>query len=174
MRRSGRSVKIASTPSAVNSRSAAGSFTVTASRSGTTIYTETVDGTGEDTADGVFVGLEFAYSIDQVEIDGMRGEGGGQMLRSALTLSILTGRAVRFENLRGKRADEAIDALDGYLDSAYLAGLPFVRIIHGKGTGKLRLAVREALNTHPHVKSFNAGEANEGGDGVTVAKLKTS
>jgi DNA mismatch repair protein MutS2 len=75
-------------------------------------------------------------------------------------------------DLRGKRADEAIDALDAYLDSAYLAGLPFVRIIHGKGTGKLRRVVREALQGHPHVNSFEAGGDKEGGEGVTVAKLR--
>jgi DNA mismatch repair protein MutS2 len=74
-------------------------------------------------------------------------------------------------DLRGKRADEAIDELDRYLESAYLAGLPWVRIIHGKGTGKLRLAVREALGQHTHVKSFEAGGHQEGGEGVTVAKL---
>jgi DNA mismatch repair protein MutS2 len=74
-------------------------------------------------------------------------------------------------DLRGQRADDALDALERYLDSAYLAGLPWVRIIHGKGTGKLRLAVREALNQHPHVKSFESGGDKEGGDGVTVAKL---
>lgn len=74
-------------------------------------------------------------------------------------------------DLRGQRADEALAALERYLDSAYLAGLPWVRIIHGKGTGKLRLAVREALSQHPHVKSFESGGDKEGGDGVTVAKL---
>jgi DNA mismatch repair protein MutS2 len=52
-----------------------------------------------------------------------------------------------------------------------MAGLPFVRIIHGKGTGKLRQAVREALTSHPHIKSFESGGDKEGGDGVTVAKL---
>jgi DNA mismatch repair protein MutS2 len=77
-------------------------------------------------------------------------------------------------DLRGLRADDALDQLERYLDAAYLAGLPFVRIIHGKGTGKLRQAVRETLGTHPHVNSFQPGAANEGGDGVTVAKLKTS
>ncbi len=74
-------------------------------------------------------------------------------------------------DLRGQRADEALDALERYLDSAFLAGLPWVRIIHGKGTGKLRLAVREALSQHPHVKSFESGSEKEGGDGVTVAKM---
>jgi DNA mismatch repair protein MutS2 len=74
-------------------------------------------------------------------------------------------------DLRGQRSEEALDALDRYLDSAYLAGLPWVRIIHGKGTGKLRQAVREALSQNPHVKSFEPGGDKEGGEGVTVAKL---
>ena len=74
-------------------------------------------------------------------------------------------------DLRGQRSEEAIDALERYLDSAYLAGLPWVRIIHGKGTGKLRLAVRESLSHNSHVKSFESGGDKEGGEGVTVAKL---
>jgi DNA mismatch repair protein MutS2 len=74
-------------------------------------------------------------------------------------------------DLRGQRSEEALDALERYLDSAYLAGLPWVRIIHGKGTGKLRLAVREALSHNQHVKSFESGGDKEGGEGVTVAKL---
>jgi DNA mismatch repair protein MutS2 len=74
-------------------------------------------------------------------------------------------------DIRGQRSEEALDALDRYLDSTYLAGLPWVRIIHGKGTGKLRQAVREALSQNPHVKSFEPGGDKEGGDGVTVAKL---
>jgi DNA mismatch repair protein MutS2 len=77
-------------------------------------------------------------------------------------------------DLRGQRADEALDALDRYLDAAFLAGLPFVRIIHGKGTGRLRQSVREALAHNSHVKSYEAGGDREGGDGVTVAKLLTS
>ncbi len=74
-------------------------------------------------------------------------------------------------DLRGKIADEALDSLDRYLDAAYLARLPYVRIIHGKGTGKLRSVVRQALQSHPHIRSFEAGGEREGGDGVTVAKL---
>jgi len=76
-------------------------------------------------------------------------------------------------DLRGQRADDALDTLDTYLERAYLAGLPWVRIIHGKGTGKLRQVVRDALRQHPHVLSFEAGKPAEGGDGVTVAKLRT-
>jgi DNA mismatch repair protein MutS2 len=75
-------------------------------------------------------------------------------------------------DLRGQRADEALDALDHYMERAYLAGLPWVRIIHGKGTGKLRDVVRQALGQHPHVISFEGGKREEGGDGVTVAKLR--
>ncbi len=77
-------------------------------------------------------------------------------------------------DLRGQRADEALDQLERYLDAAYLARLPFVRIIHGKGTGKLRQAVRESLGGNPHVRSFEPGGVSEGGDGVTVAKLQSS
>lgn len=74
-------------------------------------------------------------------------------------------------DLRGMRADEALDAMENYLDTAYLAGMPFVRIIHGKGTGKLRQVVRQALSQHPHVKSYEAGGEKEGGEGVTVVKF---
>ena len=61
--------------------------------------------------------------------------------------------------------------LDKYLDEAYLSGLPFVRVIHGKGTGVLRQVVREQLATHPLVRSFQSAPPNEGGEGVTVAVL---
>ena len=74
-------------------------------------------------------------------------------------------------DLRGQRAEDAVDMLERYLESAYLAGLPFVRIIHGKGTGRLRQVVRELLHASPHVKNFEAGHEKEGGDGVTVARL---
>ena len=74
-------------------------------------------------------------------------------------------------DLRGQRAEDALEMLDRYLEKATLSGLPFVRIIHGKGTGKLRQEVRKALSGHPHVVSFEEGGPQEGGEGVTVAKL---
>ncbi|MCJ7514312.1 MAG: Smr/MutS family protein, partial [Anaerolineales bacterium] len=74
-------------------------------------------------------------------------------------------------DLRGQAADEALDELERRLDAAYLAGVPFLRIIHGKGTGKLRQAVRQALRGNPYVASFEAGTEGEGGDGVTVVLL---
>ena len=74
-------------------------------------------------------------------------------------------------DIRGQASEDALDLLDRYLDQASLAGLPFVRIIHGKGTGVLRHAVRDALRQNSHVTSFEEGGPKEGGDGVTVAKI---
>jgi DNA mismatch repair protein MutS2 len=74
-------------------------------------------------------------------------------------------------HLRGMRADDALDKLDKYLDRAYRAGLPYVRIVHGKGTGTLRRLVREQLSANPLIVSYQTAEPNEGGEGVTVAKL---
>ena len=74
-------------------------------------------------------------------------------------------------DLRGLMAEDALDKMERYLEQAYLSGLPWVRIIHGKGTGKLRQAVREALKGHAYVKSFEEGGHTEGGEGVTVAKM---
>ncbi|MCX6033559.1 MAG: endonuclease MutS2 [Chloroflexi bacterium] len=74
-------------------------------------------------------------------------------------------------DLRGQRAEDALEMLDRYIEKATMAGLPFVRIIHGKGTGKLRQEVRAALKDHPNVLSFEEGGDKEGGAGVTVAKL---
>jgi DNA mismatch repair protein MutS2 len=74
-------------------------------------------------------------------------------------------------DLRGQRVEEALPQVDKYLDDAFLAGMPFVRIIHGKGTGALRQAVRQQLSNHPLVRSYRSGEDGEGGTGVTVAYL---
>jgi len=74
-------------------------------------------------------------------------------------------------DLRGLMSEDALDKMERYLEQAYLSGLPWVRIIHGKGTGKLRQAVREALKGHSYVKSFEEGGHTEGGEGVTVVKL---
>ena len=76
-------------------------------------------------------------------------------------------------DLRGNTVEEALPLLDKYLDDAFLADLPTVRIIHGKGTGALRKATREKLASHPLVADFRPGDRYEGGDGVTVAMLDT-
>ena len=76
--------------------------------------------------------------------------------------------------LLGRTTDEARDLVEKYLDDAFLAGLVHVRLIHGKGTGALRKAVRALLSEHPLVESFRDGEPSEGGAGATVAALKVS
>jgi DNA mismatch repair protein MutS2 len=74
-------------------------------------------------------------------------------------------------DLRGFTVEEALTELERRLDAAFLAGMPFIRVIHGKGTGRLRQAVRQALKDAPYVKSFQTGHPGEGGDGVTVVKI---
>ncbi len=75
-------------------------------------------------------------------------------------------------NLLGKTVDEAVAELDKYLDDAYLAHLPSVRIVHGKGTGALRKGVHQYLRRQKHVKSFRLGEFGEGDAGVTIVEFK--
>lgn len=75
-------------------------------------------------------------------------------------------------DLRGLPVDEALMEVDKYLDAAFLAGVPSVRLIHGKGTGALRKAIGEYLKDHPHVKKYRWGEEGEGGMGVTIAELR--
>lgn len=75
-------------------------------------------------------------------------------------------------DLRGLTTEEGVARVRDYLDRAARAGLPFVRLIHGKGTGALRRAIRDAIRDDPAVQSFETGLEGEGGDGVTVVKLK--
>ena len=76
-------------------------------------------------------------------------------------------------NLLGKTVDEAMSVLDKYLDDAYLAHLPSVRIVHGKGTGALRSAVQNHLRRVKYVKSYRLGEYGEGDAGVTIVEFKS-
>lgn len=75
-------------------------------------------------------------------------------------------------NLLGKTVDEALSELDKYMDDAYLAHLPSVRIVHGKGTGALRKAVHGYLRKNRVIKTFRLGEFGEGDAGVTIAEFK--
>ncbi|MDW8395108.1 MAG: endonuclease MutS2 [Anaerolineae bacterium] len=74
-------------------------------------------------------------------------------------------------DLRGLTTDECLAQMEIHLDRAARAGMPFVRLIHGKGTGALRRAVRDALKSHRLVRAFETGTEGEGGDGVTVVYL---
>ncbi|EUJ27412.1 recombination and DNA strand exchange inhibitor protein [Listeria floridensis FSL S10-1187] len=75
-------------------------------------------------------------------------------------------------DLRGMRYEDALQAVDKYIDEALLAGYPRVAIIHGKGTGALRTGVTEFLRNHRMVKAIRFGDAAEGGNGITIADLK--
>jgi len=75
-------------------------------------------------------------------------------------------------NLLGKTVDEALSELDKYLDDAYLAHLPSVRIVHGKGTGALRSAVHNHLRRQKRISEYRLGEYGEGDAGVTIATFK--
>ncbi|MAT41476.1 MAG: endonuclease MutS2 [Anaerolineaceae bacterium] len=74
-------------------------------------------------------------------------------------------------DLRGQMAEDALAGLENFVENAYLAAMPFVRIIHGKGTGKLRQVVRQALTQSQYINRWESGTEREGGDGVTVAFL---
>jgi DNA mismatch repair protein MutS2 len=75
-------------------------------------------------------------------------------------------------NLIGRTVDEATEELEKYLDRAFLAGLPRVRVIHGHGAGILRRGVREFLKSHPHVAGVAEAPQNEGGQGATLVELR--
>ncbi len=76
-------------------------------------------------------------------------------------------------NVIGQRTDEAVEAVDKFLDEASLGGLSQVRIVHGHGTGALRHAISELLKDHPHVARFTAAPPDHGGNGATVVELRS-
>ncbi len=92
--------------------------------------------------------------------------------KSTVTKSQSKSATIRPElDLRGLSVEEALLAVDKYLDDAFLSSLAQVRLIHGKGTGALREAIREELKNHPYVKSYRLGDPSEGGSGVTSVEL---
>ena len=114
----------------------------------------------------------------QVNINDLEYIGEAENLQKGMTtgggkLRMSKSAAVSTEiNLIGMTVDEAIAHLDKYLDDAYLAHVPNVRIVHGKGTGALRTAVHQYLKRYKHVKSFRLGTFGEGDAGVTIAEFK--
>jgi DNA mismatch repair protein MutS2 len=94
-------------------------------------------------------------------------------LPEGVHLNISSAEPVSNEiNLLGCTVDEATSRTDKFLDEAFLAQLPEVRIVHGTGTGALRTAIAEFLRSHPHVVGFESAPQNQGGRGVTIAKLR--
>lgn len=102
------------------------------------------------------------------------GPGSGAVSGSTNAAALRLGRARSVASsldLRGARVEEALTALDRYLDDASLAGLGSVTVIHGLGTGALRDAVRAAAGAHPLVRSARPGDRGEGGDGATIVEF---
>jgi len=103
--------------------------------------------------------------------DERTGSGAGATSNAA-ALRLDRARSVASSlDLRGARVDEALDALNRYLDDAGLAGLDSVIVIHGMGTGAVRDAVRATAADHPLVKSIRPGQRGEGGDGATIVEF---
>jgi len=75
--------------------------------------------------------------------------------------------------VRGQTLDEALPRIERFLDEGFRAGVPRLRVVHGKGTGRMRQAVRELLAKHPLVKAFEFASPHEGGEGVTVVEMAT-
>jgi DNA mismatch repair protein MutS2 len=109
-------------------------------------------------------------SLTDVELRQKAAVSREEKIESSVRLPTIESPGMELD-LRGQVTDEALLRLDQYLDQAFLARLPWVRIIHGKGSGVLRQAVRQKLGEHPQIASYRPGEAGEGGEGVTVAKL---
>jgi DNA mismatch repair protein MutS2 len=110
------------------------------------------------------------------EVAPVKSSGRFTKLRETHTASIqapTTETAAASElNVIGQRTDEAVDAVDKFLDAASLAGTSQLRIVHGHGTGALRRAISELLKDHPHVARFKAAPQDQGGSGATVVELR--
>ena len=110
--------------------------------------------------------------LELIEEPGVTGPGLGKGTGGSGKIKMAKSASVSMElNLLGKTVDEAIAELDKYLDDAYLAHVPSVRIVHGKGTGALRKGVHTYLRRNKRVKSFRLGEFGEGDAGVTIVVL---
>ena len=129
---------------------------------------EAVTGVGADGRVEVrFGSMRMKVSVDRIERTEPKLT---PPARATVDLPPATSVAAELD-LRGQRAEEAVLNFEGHLDDAFRAGLPSIRIIHGKGTGALRAAIREALARHPLVRRYETAPPQEGGDGVTIAVL---
>ncbi len=113
-------------------------------------------------------------NVDYHEIDSVHPkQKNANLSTSVLDIQYSKANTVSGElDIHGMRAAEAADEVRKYLDNAVLAGLPSVRILHGRGTGVLRQIVREALQEYPYIANYQYAPFDEGGEGVTVATFK--
>ncbi len=117
--------------------------------------------------------LRFRVNVDNIERISKRKATADVRDRPNVVLTNLAERpSVTTQlDMRGWRVEDALEELETYLNDAVLSGMSSVRIVHGKGTGALRTAIREQLAHHPLVKSYTSAPPKEGGDGVTIVKL---
>lgn len=140
-----------------------------------------VDSIKDDEAEVRIKALRFREKLENLELVRVvaattSSQGKLEKLRSAARTEIhlkdSDATAQSELNVIGQTTDEAVDAVDKFLDEASLASLSKVRIVHGHGTGALRKAISNLLNGHPHVARFLAAPPNEGGTGATVVELR--
>jgi DNA mismatch repair protein MutS2 len=117
--------------------------------------------------------------VSRSEVEAARGERADPLAaarrQKGVHVSVTSANTddMRMEiNLIGRTVDEATEELEKYLDRAFMAGLPRVRVIHGHGAGILRRGVREFLKGHPHVAGIEEAPQNEGGQGATLVELR--
>lgn len=144
-------------------------------RAGDRVYVPSLNQYGEVLSIGsdliVQVGaFRMNLSPDQVELQPRVAAAPEPRSQTSIVLPEVDSPGIEV-HLRGMRAEEALEKLEKYLDRAYLAGLPYVRVVHGKGTGTLKKIARDFMRDSPLVASIQNAEPSEGGDGVTVAKL---
>ncbi len=148
-------------------------------RPGDRVRVHSLDMTGDViSVDGGNVSVQLGALKTRVPVSDVertsRGEGASQPTGGTTRVEVPKPdlRVSVETDFRGQRAAEVEEQLEQYLQDAYLAGLPWVRIIHGKGTGALRKVVRDLLQDHPVVERSETARQNEGGDGATVAYLR--
>ena len=112
------------------------------------------------------------WVVDSRDIAGPIAAGTAVEPGPDVTVPADTDDSPRELHLIGQRVEEALEALERYLDRALMSGCHEVRIVHGHGSGRLRRAVRERLSKHPAVAAHRPGASAEGGDGATVARLR--
>jgi DNA mismatch repair protein MutS2 len=120
---------------------------------------------------GAFHATVKVTDVEEVEKEeGVTGQGPGVTATPAASWPVVAPPPVELE-VRGMRVEEAMPLIEQRLDEAFRAGLPQIRIVHGKGTGTLRRAIREALSRNPLVKSLTTPPPKEGGEGATVVEV---
>ncbi|HEX4216489.1 MAG TPA: endonuclease MutS2, partial [Candidatus Dormibacteraeota bacterium] len=114
--------------------------------------------------------------VHRQDLERVRRRGGEAPTQSEPAISVVRPPGARHSvsmqlDMRGQRVEDALEELESYLNDAAMSGLSSVRIVHGKGTGALRSAVRERLAHHPLVESSEPASTKDGGEGVTIARL---